>query len=229
MIPKTKVFGIGFHKTGTTSLAAALRILGYRVTGPNGVLDPNIARNVDSMAFDLAERFDAFQDNPWPLLFRKLDARFPASKFILTVRPAERWIRSVVQHFGSATTPMRTWVYGEGYGFPAGNEQHYIARYEAHNAEVIGYFKERPQDLLVLRLTEGQGWEQLCPFLGLPIPARPFPQENTALNRSRLIQSAVRNALVAGARALKGVSPALYEKVRTGARDRLETRGAGNH
>jgi hypothetical protein len=32
---KTKVFGIGFHKTATTSLAKALSYLGYRVTGPN--------------------------------------------------------------------------------------------------------------------------------------------------------------------------------------------------
>ena len=31
---KTKVFGIGFHKTATTSLAKALSYLGYRVTGP---------------------------------------------------------------------------------------------------------------------------------------------------------------------------------------------------
>jgi UDP-N-acetylmuramate-alanine ligase len=40
---ETKVFCIGFHKTGTTSLAVALKTLGYRVTGPNGVHDPDIA------------------------------------------------------------------------------------------------------------------------------------------------------------------------------------------
>ncbi|MEE2776427.1 MAG: sulfotransferase [Acidobacteriota bacterium] len=30
----TKVFGIGFHKTGTSSLGAALEVLGYRVRAP---------------------------------------------------------------------------------------------------------------------------------------------------------------------------------------------------
>src|SRR5215472_9937783 len=40
---KTKVFGIGFHKTATTSLAKALSYLGYRVTGPNWVDNPNPA------------------------------------------------------------------------------------------------------------------------------------------------------------------------------------------
>ena len=61
---KTKVFGIGFHKTATTSLAKALSYLGYRVTGPNWVDNPNIAEEVYEMAFEFAHKFDAFQDNP---------------------------------------------------------------------------------------------------------------------------------------------------------------------
>ena len=71
---KPKVFCIGFHKTGTKSLARALEILGYRVTGPNGTRDPRIAERALPMALDIAARFDAFNDNPWPILFRELDA-----------------------------------------------------------------------------------------------------------------------------------------------------------
>ena len=59
-----KVFCIGFHKTGTTSLAVALRQLGYRVTGHNGVSDADIAEKVYEMAYGLVEQYDAFQDNP---------------------------------------------------------------------------------------------------------------------------------------------------------------------
>src|SRR5438477_12681989 len=91
---KPKVFCIGFHKTGTKSLAAALRTLGYSVTGPNGVKDPNIGNNVYAMAFDLAERFDAFQDNPWPIIYKELDKRYPGSKFVLSVRGSDSWIKS---------------------------------------------------------------------------------------------------------------------------------------
>src|SRR5438309_7687244 len=111
---KTKVFGIGFHKTGTTSLAKALSYLGYRVTGPNGVNNPDITREVYNMAFDLAKRFDAFQDNPWPILYKELDERFPGSKFVLTVRSTSDWIKSVVNHFAEEETPMREWIYGVG-------------------------------------------------------------------------------------------------------------------
>ena len=180
---KTKVFGIGFHKTATTSLAAALKRLGYRVTGPNGVDNPNIANEVYAMAFRLADEFDGFQDNPWPMLYKELDVRYPGSKFVLTIRPPEEWIRSVVNHFSEKETPMRQWIYGVGH--PRENEELYLARYNGHNSEVTEYFKDRPQDLLVLRITAGEGWEKLCPFLGEPVPATPFPCVNKAAEREK--------------------------------------------
>jgi sulfotransferase family protein len=176
-----KVFGIGFQKTGTTSLAKALALLGYKVTGPNGVHDRRIRDNVRAMVGKLLKKYDAFQDNPWPVLFRELDAWCPGSKFILTLRPAQSWIRSVVRHFGTDTTPMREWIYGPG--CPRGNEDVYVARYERHEAEVREYFHARPGDLLVLRITEGEGWEKLCPFLGKAIPAADFPHANRADER----------------------------------------------
>lgn len=170
---KQKVFGIGFHRTGTSSLAAALSFLGYNVTGPNGVTDPNVSANVYKMAFLIAEEYDAFQDNPWPVLFKEMDERYPGSKFILTLRPTAQWIRSVVRHFGPTSTPMREWIYGVG--CPVGNEEIYVSRYERHNREVLDYFRHRPDDLLVLRITEGEGWQRLCPFLGKDIPGVDFP------------------------------------------------------
>ena len=111
---KPKVFCVGFHKTGTKSLARALEILGYRVTGPNGARDPRIAERALPMALDIASRFDAFNDNPWSVLFRELDAAFPGSRFILTLRAPDSWIDSVVRHFGDERTPMREWIYGAG-------------------------------------------------------------------------------------------------------------------
>lgn len=178
---KSKVFCIGFHKTGTTSLAVALRQLGYRVTGPNGVNDQNIEDNVIPMAYDLAEEFDAFQDNPWPIIYKELDAKFPGSKFVLTLRIPESWIKSQVKHFGLKETPMRKWIYGAG--CPEGNEGIYIKRFEDHNEEVIRYFKDRPQDLLILELSKGDGWEKLCPFLGTDIPNVAFPHANRSSDR----------------------------------------------
>jgi hypothetical protein len=183
---KTKVFCIGFHKTGTTSLEVALKKLGYRVRGSVGTKDPDIANKVFDMAYAMVPDYDAFEDNPWPVLYRELDERFPGSKFILTRRPAEAWIRSQVKDFATTETPMRRWIYGEDAGCPEGNEDTYIARYERHNREVLDYFRDRPDDLLVIDLPNDDGWTRLCAFLGHDIPDEPFPHANKASLSRRL-------------------------------------------
>lgn len=180
---RPKVFGIGFHKTATSSLAEALKVLGYRVTGPNGAQDPDIAETLGPLTRDLSARYDAFQDNPWPLVYAEMDRLHPGSRFVLTVRDPDRWIASVVRHFGDRSTPMREMIYGPGKGAPLGHEAHYVARMQQHNDAVLRYFADRPEDLLVVDLTRGDGWEALCGFLGHPVPGRPFPHANTAAER----------------------------------------------
>jgi len=176
-----KIFGIGFHKTGTTSLNVALSQIGYRVTGPNGINDPEIANNLITMCREIVPLFDAFLDNPWPLLYQDLDAMYPDSKFILTLRPTEQWIKSIVTHFGNQTTEMRKMIYG--IGFPLGNEDIYKDRYDLHNEQVIAYFANRPDDLLVLKISEGEGWDKLSSFLGIDNIKTEFPHKNKATDR----------------------------------------------
>ena len=111
---KPKVFGIGFHKTGTKSLAEALEKLGYSVTGPNGFRVPDIADRYQTICRRYSKRYDAFQDNPWPLTFKEMSVMWPEAKFILTLRNDDDWLKSVVNHFGKASTPMRELIYGVG-------------------------------------------------------------------------------------------------------------------
>ena len=167
---RPKVFCIGFHKTGTKSLGAALATLGYRVAGPRGTLDPQIATNALPLALRLAGDFDAFQDNPWPILFKELDAAFPGSRFILTLREPAAWIASVVRHFGHATSPMREWIYGRSAGAPAGNEAIYLARHAAHVAEVRAHFRGTQTRSARNRPHPRR---HLGPALRLPRPPRP--------------------------------------------------------
>ncbi len=172
---RPKVFCIGFHRTGTKSLATALESLGYRVTGPNGARDPNIANNALALVLGLAGEFDALNDNPTTLLYKELDAAFPGSRFILTTRSTDAWLASAVRYFGTDQTPMREWIYG--HGSPVGFESVYRKRYESHNAEVAAHFEGRP-DLLVLDFERGDGWPELCAFLGEDVPTAPFPHTN---------------------------------------------------
>jgi len=47
--------------------------------------------------------------------------------------------------------------------------------YDIHCKNVTEYFRNRNEDLLILDITMGEGWEKLCPFLSKPVPDCPFP------------------------------------------------------
>lgn len=47
--------------------------------------------------------------------------------------------------------------------------------YDLHVRNVRSYFQDRKDDLLELRICDGEGWEQLAPFLGMDVPSATFP------------------------------------------------------
>jgi hypothetical protein len=179
------VFGIGFHKTGTTSLGAALSALGYRVCDGARPLralfgDAHLMRMLETNQLDLicgiATEYDAFRDNPWYLLYGELDRWFPNSRFILTTRDERRWLRSALRYFGGSESAFRRWIYGKA--SPLGNEEIYLERFRRHERDVRDYFADRPGDLLVVDWEQGDGWSQLTRFLQKPIPNAAFPWAN---------------------------------------------------
>jgi len=186
-----KVFGIGFQKTGTSTLHAALTQLSYTsqkgffINHPKGIQipPPLTTAKILPHALAIAARYDAFSDNPWPLLFRELDAAFSGSKFILTTREPQRWVTSLVRHLGNRAEDVTQWIYGVSH--PFGSELRCLEAYEAHNAAVRDHFAHRPQDLLEIDIEHNPDWRPLCDFLGMPVPPRPFPHENPALERER--------------------------------------------
>lgn len=186
-----KIIGVGFQKTGTSSLRDALRYLDYTVGDTRYKLLPAILRgDYERVLRDLA-RYDAVEDNPWCIIYKALDKRIDNAKFILTIREEEAWYRSVNRHIGNLRDPMHEWIYGRGKGLPQEDKAHTIAVYRKHNAEVLEYFKDRPDDLLVMDFTKGDGWDKLCPFLGKTIPNVPIPHANNYKNtnaRTRLKQ-----------------------------------------
>jgi len=174
-----KVFVIGFQRTGTTSVGAALETLGYHLGGAFGGGPratpfhlPITKEKLASAARSFALRADAFEDNPWPVVFREMDDAFPGSKFILTRRDPASWIDSMVRHFGDESDPMRSFIYG--YGAPAGHETEYVCRYQRHVDDVLAYFAGRPNSLLVLNL-DRWSWDDLCRFLDKPLPDAALP------------------------------------------------------
>jgi hypothetical protein len=182
IMKKNKVFVIGFHKTGTSSLHMALRLLGYSVCDLKHVRDLDLSQHSWKILQGLIGEYDAFRGQPWPLFFRHLHAFQPNGKFILTIRSTEAWLSSVVRYFGDRTTEKREAIYGAG--SPIGHEAAYAQRYNRHNQDVIDFFSDKPASLLIMDLAAGAGWRELCDFLGENIrPSRAFPHRAPDRNR----------------------------------------------
>lgn len=198
-VDKVKVFGVGMHKTSTTSLASALYLLGYSVGGYFDTGQFDTPEALLQTVLDEAAKRDAVQDVPWPQFYKELDEQFPGSKFVLTLRDPDRWLRSVVKHFGRKRIPTHEYIYGVRCA--KGNERVLLDYYNRHNQEVQEHFADRPGDLLVMDISKGDGWEVLCPFIGEPIPDFGFPQQNAAATKDRRVHRVI------GRRLARGVGP----------------------
>jgi hypothetical protein len=163
-----KVFGIGLSKTGTTSLSAALAILGYR--SKHFPKDEDFAH------------YDAFSDITVAMKFKTLDRFFPGSQFIYTVRDEPSWLASCARHFRQAHEKERQRdIRRTFYKCGKFDEEKFREAYWRHDADVRTYFRDRQADMLVLDIREG--WGPLCRFLGRVPPAQPFPWQNKTFEK----------------------------------------------
>ena len=167
MKKKNKVVYLGFHKTGTTSIGALFNRIGLNVIGPWNVKHWN-SKESGKKALEIAKEYDAFQDNPWPLLYKQFDKKFPNSKFIFYERDVNDWYLSNLNFFRNKSTPMRKYIYGEKDGSPVGNEEVYKKVYLQHSSDVLHYFENRPDDFLQINNLSDESAQQIGKFLGYP-------------------------------------------------------------
>ena len=100
-----KIICAGLAKTGTTSLASALRILGYKVyeypehVAFNGEEWLDIYMKGKSPDFvSMYKDVDAVTDRPPAFWFQEISEAFPDAKVILTVRDSEEvWLKSYMK------------------------------------------------------------------------------------------------------------------------------------
>ena len=176
-----KVFGIGISRTGTTTLSHALSHLGYRtIHAPLSIIKRQNGELVLNPKAVI--RWEALTDLTVAFMYRQLDAAFPGAKFVLTVRDVERWLISMHQvrkiypllRLIPTVSQLFSEAFGEGH---LSDEGAMRARFLQHTLDVRAHFEGR-DDLLVMDIPAGDGWEKLCAFLGRPVPTDPFPHCN---------------------------------------------------
>ena len=195
-----KILGVGLSRTGTKSLARALELLGLTtIHNDRERLNPIILGVDNSPDFRVYDDVDAVTDLPSAYFFRELLLAYPDAKAILTVRDADSWLAGYARHARTRKLQRLTGVrvrVGSALGLRRQAQQRKLYRYkiairnlvygsvhfqeylhrtkfERHNASVIS---EVPAArLLVMNIFDGDGWEKLCPFLGVECPDIEFP------------------------------------------------------
>ena len=205
-----KVICAGLAKTGTTSLAKALQVLGYNVYDFQEHYEFHLQQWLDSFETDRHPNFkeiyqgvDAVTDVPPAFWFEEISAAYPEAKVILTVRDSEdAWLKSWKEHldlgsefFTFYTKPLFIvvpWMrkakhfvdtlHQAIYGsFNPEATALYRVKYRQHNERVQAVIPA--EKLLVFNVK--QGWKPLCEFLGCDVPSTPFPRENVAHSDSK--------------------------------------------
>ncbi|XP_078362897.1 uncharacterized protein LOC144647029 [Oculina patagonica] len=194
-----KIICAGYAKTGTKSIAKALRYLGFTVLDweeqifdfvddwadvfQNGI-KPDVKR--------IYQNADAVVDMPGTFFYEEIMEAFPDCKVLLSERDEDSWIKSFVNQLESMSagrtkmsymlspTARRVRYVVDSYGnalFGSCNPKStYVhrKRYRIHNHRVKSIV---PADKLLVYNVK-QGWKPLCDFLGCEVPTDPFPHEN---------------------------------------------------
>ena len=197
-----KIIGAGLGRTGTSSLKVALERLGFAPCyhmntlkeHPDHVdfwLDTLAGHPIDWKGFFAP--YAATLDWPACEYYQALMVAYPQAKVILTVRDPDKWYDSMYETIYSYNNNFPSWakavapqaarlvdlrqrqILQSKFGGQFENRLRAIEIFKAHNEAVK---KTVPAHRLLIYEVR-QGWEPLCHFLHVPIPAeQPFPHVN---------------------------------------------------
>lgn len=189
------VIGVGFGRTGTLSLKAALERLDL---GPCMHMIPLLNDAPRATLFHKAAEGDAAGldaaldgcrstvDWPGTYFWRDLVARHPDAKVVLTVRDPQQWYDSAYRTiYAAATSPrppadgaaldmIHALIWDGTFGGRFADRDFAVRVFTEHNDAVR---REVPPQRL-LEFEVARGWAPLCEFLGRPVPDEPFPRLN---------------------------------------------------
>jgi hypothetical protein len=191
-----KVVGSGLGRTGTKSLQTALTMLGL---GPCHHM-VEVFAHPESIAWWIAAgagrpdwdaifaNYRSMVDYPGAAYWRELAAYYPDAQVLHSVRDPDQWFEStqatifapnggVDIALANPDSPMAAFFRSFSGAFP--DDIHDRAAmtdyFRRHTEEVKATMP--PERLLVYEV--GSGWEPLCAFFGVPVPAEPYPSENS--------------------------------------------------
>lgn len=203
-----QIIGAGYGRTGTLSLKQALDDLGF---GPTYHMN-EVFRNPEhaQLWLDYGESgtadwdalfidYQSCVDFPACCAWEDLYEKYPTAKVVLTVRDPDSWWHSTANVIYPTRTMFPIWlkravpftqrwldmvdrlVWSGIFDGRFEDQAHATNVFQEHIEQVRAHCD--PDRLLVFQVSEG--WEPLCDFLEVPVPAGPFPHVNDARSLQR--------------------------------------------
>ena len=201
--------GVGFPKTGTSSLKNALEILGYRVYHREDMYSTVRHSNI---WVDYLEKRDSGATPPFEKLLAGYDAvlefgefhkelheMYPNAKLVLTERDAEKWINSIMSHLANMKTlEEHFWIIkmlGSYTQSQKVKNMIFIGNDRWKRALAIAGSNDLRKGLLqlffsrnallksdpnVIVMDSKDGWKNLCAGLKVDVPNCAYPFRNAA-------------------------------------------------
>jgi hypothetical protein len=185
----SKIFVLGYNKTGTKSLADALVVLGYHVlhTGGGGEFLEMTYKNMKNNRGILFgyEEYDCYLDYPIfePIVFSHIIDEYPDAKYISLTRDLNGYVDSVlrdkIKRLKDGIIDSWNWL-GVGdkevfENYPEYQKEWVKGKMEFKHQSNLRFLKKKDIKYLDMNICDnGDGWEELCPFLDKSIPNEEF-------------------------------------------------------
>ena len=193
----SKIFVLGYNKSGTISLSQSLQILGYSVlhTGSNNFMETlmKFSNNLElgMGILDGIDKYDCYLDYPTyePTVFSHIVDEYPDAKYISLTKNLDDYVdsalRAKVRDIKNGNKNTWNWL---GVG-----DEEVFRNYPEYQKEWVKRrttFKHKSnlkhlsnlgntENILHMNICDdGDGWRELCKFLNKEIPNIEFPYEN---------------------------------------------------
>ena len=175
----SKVVVISPYRTATQSTNQLLKSFGYKTIHYGGTVINGFELIgypseyvLEKMAV-FADMYEAFSDNPYPVMYKHFDETYPGSKFIMIKRDPDSWYKSIQSlneflHKDEIDPFERTFFTAYLKNVPKTFKEipynDYIKCYNSHIRAVEEYFKDK-DNLLVLDISDDKKGVKIANFL----------------------------------------------------------------
>lgn len=167
-----KVVVLSPYRSATQSTDKLLKNLGYKTIHFGGTVIKSKTNLINELK-KISNRYDAFSDSPFPVMYEYFDTQYPGSKFILIKRDPDSWYKSILKLNEKVNQTvinpserafLETYLDNLPILYKDIPYEDFVLCYNRHIEAVENYFKDK-DNLLVLDISDTKKGIKIADFL----------------------------------------------------------------